>query len=369
MGSSFLEAHYYEGGLRHRDYSLGTSRPAWAPPADVVGFADEFMLAADTAAVEVRRLLHNERRLTWIAVYHASVDARLGDRRNHAGMGIWLDELTVADARSLLHGLDVIARKLAESVNPDGVAAPATEFLRDFVPKYLLPLGELPNLPGLIFASGRLSATRLAFVQTEQPLGESRLVGDEVLAALYSAPQPEDASRQLICVSRSPLSSRDESRFHKVSDADDAASKILQALPSAMAGLNSKLAKTAAELDKAVRERDVAMARSSEYDMLQDRLRSFESDPLNVVLGAVREVSNKLETLNVRTEPARPIEPSIYWPTSPRRVIVHPKRPIAEDEPHTQQIDLFWIFILGLALLFFGTILYLLIDRFAGSLL
>lgn len=368
MESSFLEAHYYEGGLRHRHFSLKGTRPDWAPPSDVVGFSDEFALAADTAAVEIRRLSQNQRRLTWVGVYHPSVDARLGDRRNHAGMGIWLDQLSVADARSLVHGLDVLAKKLAISVDPDGVATHATEFLKNFVPKYLVALKALPDLPGLAFAPGRLIATRLTHIQTDQLLGECRLIGDEVLAALYSEPEPQDASRELICVSRDALPPSEAARFHEVSDGEDAASKIIRALPAALTNLTAKLEKTSAEVERAVRERDAAQARSSEYDVLQARLGEFEGDPLITVLSAVREVSDKLDNLNVRGEVPRPLIPSRYAPAT-QQIVRRPRHRILEDEQQPQQLDWFVIALLGVAIVVVLTMAYFIVDRFAGALL
>jgi hypothetical protein len=56
-------------------------------------------------------------------------------------------------------------------------------------------------------------------------------------------------------------------------------------------------------------------------------------------------------------------------PASPQRRIVHPPRASTQDEPQEQHVDLFWVVILVIAVLFIGTIVWLLVDKFAGSLL
>lgn len=359
MHPSFLEAHFYAGGLRHRPYLLQGDRPEWAPAPDVVGFSDEFLLAPNVAALEIRRLEHERRRLTWLAVYHPSVDTRLGDRKNHAGVGIWLDELTIVDGRSLVHGLDILAKKLAESIDPEGLEKPAREFLKEYVPQYVLPLRNMPEFPGLRFSAGRLASTRLVHIQTDQSLGEAPQVSDRVLAALFSSPDPRETSRELICVSANPIAAKDAARFHIVTNADDALSKVIQEIPGAIKSLATERDATLAKLDAISHERDAAKARAADFDQLQDRVRGFESDPLHTVLNAIREVGHKIDMMATRIDQPRQISPT----RTPVGRIVRP--PVATSEPvPAQQTDWLSVVVLAILIMLVVGVLFTAVDKF-----
>lgn len=360
MESSFLEAHYYAGGLRHRAYSIA-ARPDWAPAPDSVGFSDEVPLDPGAAVVEIRRIEHGGHRLTWLAVYHPSVDARLGDRKNHAGVGVWLDDFAVVDARNLLHGLDVLAKKLAETANADSIDGAAQKFLQEYVPQYVLPLAELPDFPGLQFTAGRLAATCLTHVRTEQSVGESAEVGDRVLAALFTAPQLKSASRELIWVSPKPLSGKETGQFQVASAADDPLSRVLRELPAITKALTSEVRSLSNELEH-------ARARTAEFNEVQARLRSLEGDPIHAVLDAVRDVGRKIDALALRPPtPAHVGTGRIATAPNPK-IISRPSSPVQSEED-SYHIDWITLGVYGILIVLVVVLVVVGFDRYVIPLL
>jgi hypothetical protein len=162
-----LEAHFYSGGLRIRPLGAMVDRPKWAPnpPDNFVGFRDEFALREGDVVVEFSRFLFAERKITWIGAYHRSIDQVFGDRRNHAGVGVWLLDRAVRQPAALLHGLRLLAEAVAakgvESVLRDADVFSSEEYL----PNYIEPLGKLPpQLGGWPFSDNPYPDTALYYV-------------------------------------------------------------------------------------------------------------------------------------------------------------------------------------------------------------
>ncbi|MEA3003556.1 MAG: hypothetical protein QOH81_2344 [Sphingomonadales bacterium] len=144
--ASLVEAHSYAGGLRHTPFCPDGPRPDWAPPADSVGWRDEFELEAADTVIEFSQRQHDGDVVTWLAVYKRSVDARFGDRNNHAGVGVWLSRNRIADARALLLSLDGFAVTLAANPDPSLLTEKIADFAsnRRFLQSYLVPADSLP---------------------------------------------------------------------------------------------------------------------------------------------------------------------------------------------------------------------------------
>lgn len=144
--ASLVEAHSYAGGLRHTPFSRNGRRPDWVPPADSVGWRDEFELDSNDTVIEFSQRKHNDDEVTWLAVYKRSIDARFGDRNNHAGIGVWLSRVRIADARALLVSLDRFAGALASNPDPSLLTDKIAEFASErFLQSYLVLADQLPR--------------------------------------------------------------------------------------------------------------------------------------------------------------------------------------------------------------------------------
>lgn len=305
----FLEAHYYAGGLRHRFYAQSSDRPTWAGAADSVGFTDEFPLTQNTAAVELKRIEKGNQRLTWLAVYHPSVDSRLGDRSNHAGVGVWLNELTVIDPRSLVHGLDLLSQRLAESVDADALETNALEFLVSYLPKYVRPLSEFEQFEALPFAGGKLARTSFAFLSSSTSLGDCAVLGDHILSTLFVTAPPAGASRELICISPLDQPPADGPSFRVIADDEDYSSQLLKKFPAATDQLRAELERSETEKQQISAEAAQLKERLDELSGMEVRIKEFEADPLSTVLSAVRDLDRKMSSLSGRVESPRPAAP------------------------------------------------------------
>jgi hypothetical protein len=345
----FLEAHFYAGGLRHRAFTDSGDRPTWAPAEDSVGFTDDVALDRNTAAVELRRLDHSGHRLTWLAVYHASIDARLGDRSNHAGVGIWLKDFTITDPRNLVHGLDLLSERLAESVDPKSLESNAAAFLRDFAPKYVEPLLPYEDFGGMPFARGKLSRTNYSFLRSAAPLGEAGALGDHVLSSLFLNSSREGASRELIRVSASePVAGGP--KFEIIDVNEDYASRLLKSFPAVTDKMQAELNRLSGENQQLAEEAEHLKAEVSELRGLRERIEAFEADPLSTVLTAIQSVDRKIEAMSARVGDGRPPAVVIGRQPGPRTPIRYPDR--ITDE----QFDYNW-FMIGT--LIFGVLLFM----------
>ena len=157
----FVEAHYYSGGICYQHFPRSMPRPAWAPRSDQVGLRNEFPVVGNACAVEWCRLLTaSGDKVTWLALYRPAVDAVLGSRENHAGIGVWLRGPVEFSATEVLKSLNVAlkATKLG-----DGKLSPAddnlfSEFL-DWLKNTIFPGADFWG--GLNHGSGALRQGKL----------------------------------------------------------------------------------------------------------------------------------------------------------------------------------------------------------------
>ena len=112
MVDAFVEAHYYPDGIEHQHFPRSMPRPLWAPPNDRVGLRNEFPVVGNACAVEWCRLMTaSGDMVTWLALYRPAVDARDGNRENHAGIGVWLRGPVEFNATDILKSLKNLLEK------------------------------------------------------------------------------------------------------------------------------------------------------------------------------------------------------------------------------------------------------------------
>ena len=145
---SFLEVHYYEGGIRHETISEDGTRPEWALEPDAVGFRNEFRIDDDAVVVELARAEHSGKVIDWLGIYFRSQDGDFGDRGNHAGVGIWLCDQKIVAAYDLIHGLHALAMAVAKDGPSEGLKRQMQKFLTGpaYVPSYLCNSEGFPRL-------------------------------------------------------------------------------------------------------------------------------------------------------------------------------------------------------------------------------
>lgn len=131
--AAFIEAQYYQGGLRTIALTPGGTRPKWAPDGDRVGFRDEAKIGKGDFVVEYARIDVDGEPVSWLAVHSPSTDATFGDRQNHASVGLWLHGAVLVDFEMVLDGLKKMTLHLAETKEPEALLGPATEFVKDYV--------------------------------------------------------------------------------------------------------------------------------------------------------------------------------------------------------------------------------------------
>jgi hypothetical protein len=246
--NAFIEAHYYDGGLRHRAIATSADRPKWAPAADFVGFRDEIKLQHDELAVEIVKFSNKTSSVCWLGVYGLAPDAKYGNRNNHAGVGIWLRDLFPHDGEVLIDGLCSLLNKLRDS-SFDEFAEASKKFIIGFLEKIVSAYVQLEApLTGMIPATSQTYATIGLNVPRSE--GYHSRLNSAVYRAFFLAPNHEEASRLLLHIHTG------KGAFGAVAQ-DDFSTDIVRVLPAAfsqqaamMDGLKAVLAKLEAERDE-----------------------------------------------------------------------------------------------------------------------
>lgn len=225
--------------MRIKPIGTANERPDWAPePADrYVGFRDEFALVAGDAVVEFARFNYDGSRVTWLAVYYRSVDEVFGDRGNHAGVGVWLNDVIIADAGFLLDGLHQLSEVVAKN-GPEAVHAEASAFAVQYLPKYLDLSARLPDhLDGWNFAAGNVCQTATYYSGAKSIQENWMLAADQIgRASLLPAADP-NVARALILIPAQGFASQDR-RFGKMTPlARPSFSEVTKVLPRAIEAL------------------------------------------------------------------------------------------------------------------------------------
>jgi hypothetical protein len=248
---AFLEAHHYDGGLRTVPLGRGGARPDWAPHAERVGFRDEFVLTDRDQAIEFYRVRHQGRKLTWLAVYRRSVDRSYGDRRNHAGVGVWLIDQMVVEPRKLLKGLSVMAEAVSQN-GPLDLESDAAHFLSGFLPKYLLAMDSVPAaLQGWEFNSPEQAQTQTFVAPVGTPDQPFEHVAGQIAAMSWLPGPAPQFSRAVILLREGSGDMPAGGRFTPEPVDRDPLPAILRQIPLAMESDHRESGRLREQLDEA----------------------------------------------------------------------------------------------------------------------
>jgi hypothetical protein len=319
-----VEGHYYAGGLRHRLFSPD-SRPIWAPPADSVGFRDEFELAPDDCVVEMRRVQFYHSVVLWIGFFHTSVDASFGDRRNHAGIGVWIRNGAVVFPGKLAWALAQLGRQLARTQDPDGVASHIQRFTEaGFLPSYLRSSTEFPTTLSGIPASG-LSPSESELYALE-PVGSDEYPWTRLTNLLFNllfSPTPlTSKSRILILLPGSQKVRSLQPRVISLGEDIDDPSLFMSTIPEAWleaetqlqvlqqrtAGLEARLLETEELHQDKLR---VISHQETELQSLRKRVAEFEADPHFAIQASISHFGIALESMREEMRDLRRIRSDV----------------------------------------------------------
>jgi hypothetical protein len=140
-----LELHYYKSGLRYRLFARESGRPTWVPPSDYVGFADEFFLGSEDWALEIARFKFNGHNVNWFGIFEHSLDIKLGERRYHAGVGLWVRDRQIIYPRQLIQALRLISKNVAIADLATAERDAQGLIGGDFLYEYSTQIKELPK--------------------------------------------------------------------------------------------------------------------------------------------------------------------------------------------------------------------------------
>jgi hypothetical protein len=352
--SYFLEAHFYSGGLRHHAYHDGDARPDWAPAADIVGFADEFPLDGGSSAIEVRRISAGTHEITWLGVYFRSVDATLGDRQNHAGVGVWLLDLIPTDVRSLLYGLSQLAMHLAQNIDAEALEKRALDFQSDaFLQHYVADRTAFPG--GMPAADGQIVDTQLYYVRCAEGVGKCPLLADFLLAKLLLGDDAKKTARVLILAGTDETPRADAQKFKIITDEFDAPSKLATAIPVIAKSALDHSRKLEAELGEARKRMETDDAERAEVASLKKTYEKFSRDPLATVLDRIERLAGDVQNLAIRVDQQRAPPAVTNWGA-------HIPRPPRNPPAEPVEYEYNWVPIFGLVAL--GVIVIILIIYF-----
>lgn len=284
----FLEAHSYSDGLRIKALGRAAERPAWAPSPEHVGFRNEVTLRPADYVVEFARFLHRGERVTWIGLFKRAVDEILGDRQNHAGVGLWLLDHDVLYAEQLLAMLQRFVDAIGSGEKPDEAA---DGFIQGHLPRYLQ---RSPNLPGPLagwpFSQSRISDSA-TFVAAAPGADEAWLLAaDQLLRATLLPPPRPGTARALILVRQTAAEDPKAEAGTIISPL--AMPEIVKALPHAFESAQKQSLAATAEAQAAIelgrhREAELADARTK-HAQLEQQIRELhhEADQLRAELQA-----------------------------------------------------------------------------------
>jgi len=274
----FLEYHFYKGGLRTEAFSHTSSRPEWAPPADWVGFRDEFSLTPDASVLEVVKFAGEIGPIVWIGVYAAAPDEVYGDRKNHAGIGVWLLG-SYPKQPSLL--VEALQRLLDVARKDDGkrFAGKATNFLNEYLGEYIADYEIFPRpLGGLVGAANQVTPTIERRMDAEgKSLDEQ--INEFVYRLFFALPEVEADKSRALAFLPSKLEAHDAGLL--ANPLGQLLLDILDQLPIALSAQSRSIALLQAEnasKDATISQLEVHSEQlNSELALVRDRVEQAES--------------------------------------------------------------------------------------------
>jgi hypothetical protein len=229
----FLEHHYYKGGLRTDFYGVTVERPLWAPPAEAVGFRDEVGLDHGDFVVELAKFRYAQDAVTWIGVYQASTDEVYGNRRNHAGLGVWLLNLAPVEPSiiidALSRSLQVFIREGERATNSNDSARP----LLDFIDAHLAAYAQLPDPLGGLAPSSGLALESVKYVSGLEGEARDRHLDELFFRLLYLKSPSPDACRALVLLTEPTREQAAFDRGFTVASSLNFKGELLASLPKA----------------------------------------------------------------------------------------------------------------------------------------
>jgi len=331
----FLEAHSYAGGLKFTHFSRSGGRPEWAPPADSVGWHDEFSFGQNDTIVEISKRSYRGNDVCWLAVYRRSIDSKFGDRGNHAGIGVWLLNYRVADAKELVSALHAFALTLEKQPSPDILSDPVSDFSTPrFIESYLIEGAKLPSdwvgSPGAVEA---LATTKyFEVVEAEFERAAHRIAGHVVRWSL-GWDRANLPPRSLIRIGTAPCEDR-TAQFHSIEASDTVLADIILRVPLACAAsfeaertMQHRLEQRESELTKQLSDQQF------QWEEEKRRLESIDGQP--VTLEAIARLLGRLSRDVAELKAVRAPAPAPVYPPMRDRP-VRPNRSTS-PQPNTRQ--------------------------------
>ena len=281
---AFVEAHYYPDGQKYYHVSLTDGRPAWAPPSKDVGFSQEDNIALNQhdLVVEFERRLVLEKRLTWCAVYSRSTDETTGDRRQHAGVGIWLYEYHITDFEYIINCLCQLLDAVATGFDKVRFEQLSASFLRLNLPGRVQVASEYPDfLDGIPFAKAA-SSTQFVIDCKLAGIDEKIKVAADHLIYLSFVPDVGTYSRALIHIPVGTELPASNKSVHIIDKHHNYLSKLVSSIPKASGNVASKVASLEADLKDAQNQNVELQAglveKNEEVNQLETKAAALQSE-------------------------------------------------------------------------------------------
>lgn len=272
---AFLECRYYDEGLKCRSFQQETARPDWAPPADWIGFQNEFPLCPSDAAVEFARFKTRAGSVTWLALYHHAADLEYGDRQNYAGIGVWFANAIIHSPAPLIDTLDGF-RELVANGKIEELRPLISEFLQSgFLAKISDKADVLPApLSGFSAAASPEFNSEIKEINSAKS-NFTALVTDAILMAQF-VPSETGASRLLLKLNGG---SAGRSNLEQIT-ATSFSRAIAKSIPSSFLEMSREVESTANALRE---EQTKAQQQSADIQRLSAELEDARAENLAVL--------------------------------------------------------------------------------------
>lgn len=275
---AFVEAHYYNYGLEHHHSAASKERPTWAPPPGTVGFLDEFPLHEGDFVIEFSRRMFLGEPITWIGLYTRSPDEVIGDRGNHAGVGLWLLKLSITDMRNVIQGLRLLLLLVAGKFDRAKFDQNAQRFLSGkFLPQYVRQTNEFPaKFRGADYSNSELSPTSIFVTDcTNGSLDEMfNWASDELLNFTFGL-DVKGHPRLLIHLPKGDKLPPLKENMQLIGNDTDWMSAMVSALPVAVEEMSANITSLSTTLVEKAKSLEAA---SNQISGLQDSLKKAEID-------------------------------------------------------------------------------------------
>lgn len=370
-----VEGHYYSGGLRTTLFHEST-RPEWLPPTDMVGFRDEFDLGGDDFAVEFRRFISHNRTITWLGIFYSSVDVKFGDRKNHAGVGVWIDDGVVVFPQKLLKALSQLAKLLSQDPEPWNLNQHVERFVGpSFLPTYLgSRLLFPPALAGIPFGEVSPCDTSLFSVELWDKSLNPWVRLANLMTNITFSPSPIVANpRVLVLASASALTRGAEQGIVNIGEEFDDVSQFLSQIRTTWSDASAKMqAMKAAEKELTTELVELKTLHKEALDLIKHhegetanlnaQLNDLQTKPEAVIISKISQISRDMNYLrNDLQNLSRSVKGITYQNgTSPQHSPSHSLKKKTYDTSWLSRINIYTLLVAAFAfiLIIIGVIIY-----------